>query len=276
MATGSASATAAGVAGNATGNLGVSGTAIGVFPSADFSVLLRALRRNQLATVLAEPNLVAMSGQEASFLAGGEFPVPVPQASSGGTAITIEWKKFGVQLDFVPYILEDETIRLTVRPEASTINEALGTTVQGTTVPGVNSRTASTTVEMRQGQTLGIAGLLNVEMDATTERIPLLGDLPYIGPLFSNTEHRRVEKELLILVTPYLVAPMNADQVPCLPGQEIEDPKDLEFYLMNRIEGRTGSRHSSTRSWDDPLGLVPLLQLEPRCVSGPVGFSSCE
>ena len=100
--------------------------AIGVFPSGDFSVLLRALRRNQLATILAEPNLVAMSGQEASFLAGGEFPVPVPQASAGGTAITIEYKKFGIQLDFVPYVLEDETIRLTVRPEASTIDDAIG------------------------------------------------------------------------------------------------------------------------------------------------------
>ncbi len=273
---GEAAAAAAGVTGTYEGAMGSSTQAMGVFPSGDFSVFLRALRRNQLATILAEPNLVAMSGQEASFLAGGEFPVPVPQNSGGGTTITIEYKQFGIQLDFVPYVLEDETIRLSVRPEASTIDNSLAVQINGYAVPAINTRTASTTVEMRQGQTLGIAGLLNVTLEGSTSRIPLLGDLPYLGPMFSNTSQQRVEKELLILVTPYLVAPMNADQVPCLPGQDVEDPNDLEFYLLNRIEGRTGRDHQSTRNWDDPLGLVRLLHLEQRYVSGPVGFSTCE
>ena len=217
---------------------------------------------------------MAMSGQRASFLAGGQFPVPVPQTGGAQTgAITIEWKDFGVQLNFVPYVLEDEMIRLQVEPEVSTIDKALGVTVLGTSVPGLNSRKAQTTVELRQGQTLAIAGLLSVEIAGETNRVPGLGDLPYIGPLFSNTSHSKVEKELLVLVTPYLVAPQNADQVQPLPGAEIEDPNDWEFYFLNRIEGRTGKNFQSTKSADDPLGLVRLMKLERRCMSGPVGFS---
>jgi pilus assembly protein CpaC len=137
-------------------------------------------------------------------------------------------------------------------------------------------RRASTTVEMRQGQTLAIAGLLQVELNAQTDRIPGLGDLPYLGPLFSNTSHKRVEKELLVLVTPHLVAPMNPEDVPCLPTDGITDPNDLEFYLLNRIEGRTGREFSSARNWDDPWRLRQLIHLEQRCISGPVGLSPIE
>ncbi len=264
-----------GLVGEATGDASQSTTAFGIFPSGDFEILLRALRRNALVRVLAEPNLMAMSGHQASFLAGGQFPVPVPQTGAGGFGgqVTIEWKDFGVQLNFVPYVLDDETIRLYVQPEVSSIDEALGVQILGTAVPGVVTRKVDTTVELRQGQTLALAGLLQVELDARTSRIPLLGDLPYIGPLFSNTSHNRVEKELLVLVTPYLVSPMNPEEVPCLPGDEIQDPNNLEFYLMNRIEGRTGSDFRSTVRWDNPLGLVELMRLESRCVSGPVGFS---
>jgi len=263
-----------GLAGSAATSAGPNTTAIGIFPSADFELLIRALRQNSLLSILAEPNLMAMSGQRASFLAGGEFPVPVPQTGGAATgAITIEWKKFGVQLGFVPYVLEDEMIRLQVEPEVSTIDKSLGVTVLGTTVPGVNKRNAQTVVELRQGQTLAIAGLLSVEIDGQTSRVPGLGDLPYLGPLFSNTSHKKVEKELLVLVTPYLVAPQNADQVPPLPGAEIEDPNDMEFYFLSRIEGRTGKNFQATRSADDPLGLVRLMKLERRCMSGPVGFS---
>lgn len=251
-------------------------TGFGIFPTADFGIMLRALRKNNILSILAEPNLMALSGQDASFLAGGEFPVPVAQTASGGaTTVTIEWKEFGVLLNFVPYVQDDETVRLFVEPEVSSIDFALGTTLVpgGSVTPGVNSRKVSTTVELRQGQTLAIAGLLDVMIDGETSRIPGLGDVPYLGPLFSNTSHNRVEKELLVLVTPYLVSPMNADQVPPLPGQEVEDPNDLEFYFLNRIEGRTGRGHRSTTNWDDPLGLVRLLRLERRHVSGPAGFS---
>ena len=219
---------------------------------------------------------MALSGQKANFLAGGEFPVPVPQNSGGGTTITVEFKTYGVQLEFVPYVLEDETVRLTVTPEESAPDFSNAVEISGYFVPGINTRRATTTVEMRQGQTLAIAGLLRVSVDANTKRIPGLGDLPYIGPLFSNTSHTRQEKELLVLVTPHLVAPMNADQVPCLPGQELVDPNDLEFYLLNRIEGRTGREHLPTRHWDDPWGFRRLMHLESRAVSGPVGLTPCE
>jgi pilus assembly protein CpaC len=262
-----------GLVSNATVGTSSNSTGYGIFPSADFEVVLRALRRNSLLRILAEPNLVAMSGQQASFLAGGQIPVPVPQ-SGLSNAITIEWKDFGVQLVFVPYVQEDETIRLVVEPEVSTIDDALGTVILGTAVPGINTRRVKTTVELREGQTLALAGLLQVTLDGGTSRIPLLGDLPYIGPLFSNTDHKRVEKELLVLVTPCLVSPMEPCDVPALPGDQIEDPNDLEFYLLNRIEGRTGRNFRSTTHWDDPLGLRRLMRLETRYVSGPVGYSN--
>ncbi|MEE8451758.1 MAG: pilus assembly protein N-terminal domain-containing protein, partial [Thermoguttaceae bacterium] len=208
------------LSGLVTGAVAGSTTAFGIFPSGDFSILLRALRQNNLLSILAEPNLMAMSGHEASFLAGGKFPVPVSQYGAGlSGAVTVQWEKFGVQLNFTPYVLDDNTIRLAVMCEVSSIDESLGTTlvVGGEPIPGLNTRTASTTVELKQGQTLTIAGLLQVEIEAQTNRIPGLGDLPYIGPMFSNTSHERVEKELLVMVTPYLVEPMEHDEVPCLP-----------------------------------------------------------
>ena len=265
-----------GLVGGATAASGTSTTAFGIFPSGDFEILLRALRKNSVLSILAEPNLVTMSGHEASFLAGGQFPVPVPQAGGGvSNNVTIEFKNFGVQLNFTPYVLDEGQIRLSVTPEVSTIDESLGTTlvVGGDPVPGLNTRRATTTVELREGQTLAMAGLLLVELDGRTSRIPGLGDLPYIGPLFSNTKHERVEKELVVMVTPFLVQPMNPEEVPCLPGDEITDPNDLEFYLLNRIEGRTGCPHRSTTNWDNLLCLVELMKLEKRCMSGPIGFS---
>jgi pilus assembly protein CpaC len=250
-------------------------TAFGIFRTADVAVFLRALRENELLSILAEPNLVAMDGHEASFLAGGQFPVPVPQGSGQNIFVTIVFKDFGVQLRFIPHIVDAETVRLHVAPEVSTIDESLGTTLVqgGLPVPGVNTRRVSTTVEMRQGETLALAGLLQVALDAKTSRIPGLGDLPYIGPLFSNTSHKRQEKELLVLVTPFMISPMPPGSDPTYPGQELTDPNDKEFYLLNRIEGRTGEPFRSTTAWDDPWHLSKRLKLENRCLYGPVGYS---
>ena len=257
--------------------LGSSATAFGIFPSGDVEIVLRALRENSILNVLAEPNLMAMSGQRASFLAGGQFPIPVPQGGggTGGNNVTIQFKDFGVQLSFLPIVLDDETIRLQVNPEVSSIDSSLGTTLVqgGIPVPGLNTRRVDTTVELKQGTTLALAGLLQVQLDAKTNRIPGLGDTPYIGPFFSNTSHKRVEKELMVLVTPYLVHSLTPNQVPPLPGSELLDPNDLEFYFLNRIEGRTGRSFRSTMSWDNPLHLVEHLRLEQGYVCGPVGFS---
>ena len=193
--------------------------------------------------ILAEPNLVALNGQLASFLAGGEFPVPVPQVSASGVAptITVRFREFGVRLGFVPYILDGDIIRLTVAPEVSNIDFTIAVTLVsgGSPVPGLNTRKAQTTVEMREGQTLAMAGLLQLTLNGNTNRIPGLGDLPITGTFFSNTSSQRIEKELVVLVTPYLVEPMHQDQVPPTPGDEVKGPNDLEMYLFNRIEGRT-------------------------------------
>lgn len=260
--------------GNASGS---KTTAFAIFPSANVDFLIRALRQNNLLTILAEPNLVAMTGHEASFLAGGQFPVPVPQGvgGAGSGTVTVQWKDFGVQLNFLPHIIDGELIRLKVAPEVSTIDQNLGTTlvVGGSPVPGINTRRVETTVEMKEGQTLALAGLLTVTLDASTSRIPGMGDLPYIGAFFSNTTHQSIEKELLVLVTPVLVSPIPEGQEIPYPGQDIMQPNDKEFYFLSRIEGRTGRPYRSTTSWDNPLGLVERMKLERDCLHGSVGFS---
>lgn len=253
-------------------------TGFGIFEQADFAVLFSALRRNSLLKVLAEPNLVTMNGHAANFLAGGEFPVPVPQASGGigGTSapITVQFREFGVRLAFLPTILDGDVIRLSVNPEVSTIDPALGTTLVagGTPVPGLSTRRANTTVELRQGQTLAVAGLLQLTMDGSTQRIPLMGDLPVIGPFFSNTTNNRVEKELIVLVTPYLIEGVDSNKVPPTPGDEITTPNDFEFYLLNRIEGRCQDWRSTTK-YERQLPLIKCqMRLDAAHVRGPHGF----
>jgi len=256
---------------------GANSTVFGIFQHSDFEFSLTALRQNGLLKILAEPNLVALNGQLASFLAGGEFPVPVPQVSASGVAptITVRFREFGVRLGFVPYILDGDVIRLTVAPEVSNIDFTIAVTLVagGSPVPGLNTRKAQTTVELREGQTLAIAGLLQLTLAGETDRIPGLGDLPIIGPFFSNTNSQRIEKELVVLVTPYLIEPMSHGQVPPTPGDEVKQPNDLEFFFLNRIEARTGKDFRATTSWDDVYNLRNHLKLEKKYVNGPVGFS---
>lgn len=263
--------------GQASSLLNSSNTLFGIFQNSNFEVLLSALRKNSILKVLAEPDLVAYNGHRASFLAGGEFPIPVPQIGATGVAstITVNFKKFGVQLDFLPIVLDGDSIRLTVDPEVSSIDATLGTTLVagGSPVPGLTTRNAHTTVELRQGQTLAIAGLMQLTLEGQTTRIPVLGDLPVLGPFFSNTTSNRVEKELLVLVTPYLVEPLEHDQVPPVPGDEVGAPNDLEFYILNRIEGRTGRDFRATTDGADPLRIGKLIHLERRNFRGPYGFS---
>ncbi len=236
-----------------------------------------ALRRNSILKILAEPTLVAYNGHEATFLAGGEFPVPVPQPGAGGNAITIEFKEFGVRLGFLPTIMEDDRIRLTVSPEVSALDRSVTAIVQAGeiefAVPGLSTRRSNTTVEMRSGQTLALAGLLQVTLENQTNRIPGIGDLPVLGPFFSNNTGERTEKELIVMVSPFLVEPTDAAEASCLPGQEVNEPNDLEFYLLGRIEGRTGKDFRSTTKWDDPLGLTRKLKLHQRYMCGPCGYS---
>jgi pilus assembly protein CpaC len=274
---GSSVAATGGTTLTATASISNQTTVFGIFDPSHFAFFLSALRKNGLTRILAEPNLIAMNGQVASFLAGGEFPVPIPQTTTGGvgTSVSVTFKEFGVRLAFVPTILDGDNIRLSVDPEVSNLDFAFATTLVpgGTPVPGLDSRKAHTTVELKQGQTLAIAGLLQLTLDGTTSRIPGLGDLPIIGPFFSNTTGDRQEKELIVLVTPYLVEPLNPDQVPPGPGDEVRTPTDLEFYLLNRIEGKTAVDWRATTEYDDALGVLRcFLKLEKEHIRGPYGY----
>jgi pilus assembly protein CpaC len=202
-------------------------------------MFLRAMQENSLLKVLAEPNLVALSGEKAAFLAGGEFPVPVPQATINGTTITIEWKAFGVKLEFVPTVIGQQRIRLTVAPEVSEIDFTTAVTSQGFVIPGVSQRRATTTIEMASGTTIAIAGLLSEQHRGTIEKLPGLGDLPVLGALFRSVEYQRDLTELVILVTPELVTAMYPDQIATLPGELDQTPSDFELYALGSIEGGT-------------------------------------
>ncbi|MFC4293527.1 type II and III secretion system protein family protein [Novosphingobium tardum] len=201
--------------------------------------ILNALERKGLAKTLAEPTLIALSGERASFLAGGEFPIPVVQnGSSGGgagngggtSAITVEYKQFGVSLGFTPTVLGDKVINLVVEPEVSSIDPSASITINGLVVPGLQTRRASTTLELRDGESFAIAGLLRRDFQTTIRQLPILGSLPIIGSLFRSSSFQKGETELLIVVTPRLVAPIRPDQVR-LPTDRVKDPKELDTLL---------------------------------------------
>lgn len=189
---------------------------------------LDVLERKGLSKTLAEPTLVALSGEPAEFLAGGEFPVPVSQGD--GDAITVEFKPFGVGLGFTPTVLADGIINLIVEPEVSSIDASASVTVGGISVPGVQTRRAKTTLELRDGQSFAIAGLLRQDFQTSVRQLPLLGSIPILGSLFRSTSYQKGETELLIVVTPRLVKPIRPSQVK-LPTDRIEDPDVLDTLL---------------------------------------------
>jgi pilus assembly protein CpaC len=208
-----------------------------------FRYFVNALRQNNLLRVLAEPNLVAMSGQEASFLAGGEFPIPVPQTGvGGGSTITIEYREFGVRLNMVPLVLGNGRIRLKLNPEVSDLDFSSPLTIQGSRIPIVNKRTVSTTIELADGQSFAIAGLLDHAVAATKDVTPGLGDIPVLGALFRSVRYERRETELVVLVTPKLVEAMDPSQVPPLPGESWRHPDELELYFNQDIGGETPAK----------------------------------
>lgn len=170
----------------------------------DIEALIDALNQEGLVTILAEPNLVAMSGETASFLAGGEFPIPVSQING---VISIDFKQFGIKLDFTPTVLDDRRISLKVRPEVSQIDSSVTITTGGITVPGLSVRRADTTVELGSGQSFAIAGLLQTNTSDIVSQIPGLGSIPILGKLFSSTKYINNKSELVIMVTPYIVEP---------------------------------------------------------------------
>jgi pilus assembly protein CpaC len=179
---------------------------------------IRALRTNGALRALAEPNLIAMNGQQASFLAGGEFPIPVIQGSSSNSAVTIQFKEYGVRLNFKPTIIDEDHIRLELEPEVSTIDFANGVRFNGFIIPALRTRRARTGVELRDGQSFALAGLLDNNETKSLSKIPYLGDVPILGNLFKSTSFQKQETELMFIITADLVKPVNSDELPRLKG----------------------------------------------------------
>ncbi len=203
--------------------------------SDDFMAILSLLKGQNLARILASPTLVTMSGQEASFLAGGEFPVPI---EGGDSDTTIQYKSYGIMLRFTPMVTGEETITLQVEPEISSVDYSTAVSSGGVAVPGLKTRRGSTTLQLKDGQTFVMAGLLREELYTTTSKVPLLGDVPYLGSLFTSKELGKKESELMIIVTPRLVRALNPEEVPALPGEnEMDMVSDWDFFVKNEMEG---------------------------------------
>jgi pilus assembly protein CpaC len=220
----------------------VGGTTLGLFGhifGTDLLGTLDLLQNDGFITTLAEPNLTALSGETASFLAGGEFPIPVSQSLG---AVTIEYKQYGVGLAFTPIVLADGRISMRVRPEVSELSDAGSVKLNGFTVPALTTRRAETTVELGSGQSFMIAGLLQNHSSNSVSKAPFLGDLPILGALFRSTSYQRNETELVIVVTPYLVRPVSGQLA--LPTNGYRMPTDGDQVL----EGQTFKGVSGTRA----------------------------
>lgn len=212
------------------------GTAAGLFGSyrsnnVNINGLIDALETEGLINVLAEPNLTALSGETASFLAGGEFPVPIGRDDN---EIEIEFKQFGVSLSFTPTVLSAERISLRVRPEVSDLSDKGAIKLADLLIPALSTRRAETTVELGSGQSFAIGGLISNSTRNSLDKVPALGDLPVLGALFRSNGFRRSETELVIIVTPYLVAPVNAARL-AVPNDGYAAPSDLERIIEGKI-----------------------------------------
>jgi len=210
----------------------------------NINATLDALERKGLVKTLAEPTLVALSGETASFLAGGEFPVPVQQGNSSGGGnsggISVEFKPFGVSLAFTPTVLADGIINLQVEPEVSSIDPSASITVNGLTIPGLQTRRANTVLELRDGESFALAGLIRRDFATTVRQVPLLGSIPIIGALFRSSGFTKGETELVIVVTPRIVQPVKADQIQ-LPTDRVQNPSEGELFLMGRTDKAVGT-----------------------------------
>jgi pilus assembly protein CpaC len=197
----------------------------------NIDIRLRALEEKGIVRTLAEPNLVALSGDTASFLAGGEFPIPV--AARNGE-ITVEFKKFGVGLDFTPTVLGDGLVNLRVRPEVSALDRNNGIRAANIEIPGISVRRADTTIELRDGQAFAVAGLLQNDYSNDVRQTPWLSNVPVLGALFSSKRYQRSESELVIIVTPRLVKPAPHPDMLASPLDAIAEPSESEFFLMDK------------------------------------------
>lgn len=198
----------------------------------DLNAVVDALAGDGLVTILAEPNLVARSGETASFLSGGEFPIPIDNQNN---SITVQFKKFGVALDFTPTVLDGGRISIHVRPEVSQLDPNSGVEIRGLRIPGLSVRRAETTVELGSGQSFAIAGLIQANSVNNVRATPFLGDIPILGALFRSTRFQRNESELVIMVTPYLVEPANSPRALSTPLDRVRPSISFESLFLGRV-----------------------------------------
>ena len=206
---------------------------------ANFDVTLDALERKGAIVTLAEPTLIALSGETASFLAGGEFPVPVTQGGGNNNngSLTVEWKPFGVSLAFTPTVLADGVINMVVAPEVSSIDSSASIVIDNLTIPGLQTRRARTVLELRDGESFALAGLLRRDFQDTVRQFPVLGSIPIIGTLFRSSGFQREETELVIIVTPRLVRPVRAGTLKA-PTDRVGPPNEADLFFLGRTDGR--------------------------------------
>jgi len=236
---------------NSTGNLGLGFTA----GSLEFAVLIEALESKGVVRTLAEPNLTALSGQEAKFLAGGEYPIPV---AGGDNGITIEYKPFGVELNFTPVVVDGDIINLTMNAAVSSIDNTITLESGGFTINAFRRRETSTTVEMRDGESFAVAGLLQDDFRNLNDQVPWLGDVPVLGALFRSAEYQRAQSELVIIVSAHLVTPTRGEAL-ALPTDRVRLPTEKELFLFGQVQGRhvTGAAGEVARQdFGSPYGYV--------------------
>jgi len=236
---------------DATKTFGIASLAWGV-GGGDLTFLFDALEQKGIVKTLAEPNLVAMSGDTANFLAGGEFPIPVSQSNSNGTgsnafaSITVEFKQFGISLAFTPTILQDGLINMMVNPEVSAIDPTVSVQLGTIVIPGIKVRRAHTTVELRDGESFTVAGLLSDDYKSDIRQYPFLGDLPIIGALFRSTGYQQDQTELVIVVTPHLVTPKRGPTA--TPVDSFVPPSDFELFLFGNTRGKAANVRPEDRA----------------------------
>lgn len=233
------------------------------FNAAGTSVIgfVDALKEENLLKVLAKPTLMALNGQEAAFLAGGEFPIPVPQAFG---LVTIQFKKFGVGLVFTPNVLNSKHISLNVAPEVSELDFTNALRTQGFVVPAITTRRAATTIELADGQSFAIGGLLRDNVRESIKKVPVLGEIPILGALFRSSSFQKSETELVIIVTPHLVKPLDMN-AQTLPTDYFVEPNDFEYYLMGFPEksgygGKAGQRSPAAEVLSNRINMGSAME----------------
>jgi pilus assembly protein CpaC len=211
-------------------------------PDVNVGLTIQALQQHSLLQMLAEPNLLTETGKEASFLAGGEFPFPVVQGGASGSVptVTIQFREYGVKLTFTPTLTEGNRIHLHVRPEVSSLDFTNAVTLSGFFIPALSTRRVDAEMELADGQSFGIAGLVDNSVSEIINKMPVLGDLPVLGQLFRSKSFQKSKDELVVVVTPHIVHPMAAGQEPKLPDYPLPFMKSSQFD--KKLEGRTPSK----------------------------------